>query len=316
MIACHTPPWEFGAQCFEADTKATQDLSPLADNDVSHNTYPTTVPDLPNPPIKAEKEKPTRPLWLEVVGTFGQALVAPVLAAAILYYGNISTRATSRDDVQEKYVSIAVDVLKGKRDSSNDEIFSWAAKTLNKYAEMPFSEAAIKQLENGSLSGTPLVFDVSRQDALNGGLGNVYLTITNTTPDPVTIKSVTLLGSDNLKPPCKLSVFIDPMASIAFSNQPHSLKLVGTEALAKCVQAASMVGSDYHLVDVSNPVEFDAYEKVLGRAYSTINVPFGVHVEYEGASGKGETLFAANLHYLMEAPVVVSRADANGRRAR
>ncbi|WP_158900121.1 hypothetical protein [Burkholderia sp. L27(2015)] len=238
-----------------------------------------------------------RPRWLDVVEVVGQALLAPILASAIAYYGYTTSSATSKDDIAEKYTSLAVEILKNKPDPSNSEIRKWAATTVNKYSEVPFTEEGIKQLQDGSLLGSPISFDVTRQDFSDGGAGNLYLTVSNPTSDPITITSATILGPDDLIPPCKINILIDPINSAVFSNQPHSIRLTSTDSIVSCLGPTSEKRG-YRLADVTKSPTFDAFERGNGDIYSVQNVPFGISVEYSTKSGQGRMLFGAYLHFV------------------
>ena len=255
-------------------------------------------------PLKTYDEKSkdilSKPLWLEVIGTVGTALLGPIIGASVVYYGHITNKAINSDDLKEKYVSLAVDVLKGKRDDSNTGIFNWAAQTVNKYADIPFSDEAIQQLKDGSLSQNPVSFEVSRQEVTAGFDGNIYLTIINGTSDPLAIKSVAIFGASDQVPPCKMEAPIDPIFSFAFTNNPRSIKLGSVAAVVACLRANASAGRGFHLVDVSKDVGFDAYEKIMGHNYGIRNIPFGIEVNFQSKAGDTRTLFSANLHYLSD----------------
>lgn len=238
-----------------------------------------------------------RSVWLDVIDVLGKALIAPSLVAAVGLYGYTTSRSASKDDVAEKYTSLAVDILKGKPDPSNNEIRKWAAKTLDRYSEVPFTEEGIKQLQENPLLGNPVSFDVTRQDTSPGGDGNVYLIVSNANPDPITITSIAILGPDNLVPPCIINVSIDPVNSIAFSNQPHAIKLVTPDTIVQCLKVTSEY-KNYRLLDASKTPTFDAFDKRNGYNYSTKNLPFGISVQYDGKLGHGSMLFGAYFHYL------------------
>lgn len=84
---------------------------------------------------------------IEYVSVIGSVLIPVVL----IYLGHIYKEAEATDGIHEKYVEMAIGILKEPSNTQSTELRKWAIKVLDAYSVVPIHDEAQKHLLQATL---------------------------------------------------------------------------------------------------------------------------------------------------------------------
>ena len=94
-----------------------------------------------------EREKSGVGATAGVISAIGTML----LPFALIYFGHIYKESEEKQGIHEKYVQMAVEILKAESSNENRELRAWAIEVLHEYSEVPIHVEAKEFLRNNSV---------------------------------------------------------------------------------------------------------------------------------------------------------------------
>lgn len=117
-----------------------------------------------------------RPRWLDVIDVAGRVLSLTAIPIVLGWAGNRLTASLKKDDIEVKYVELAVDVLRQDPKGQDAALRKWAINILATHTATPISpqvDAALmsKPLPNGGLDLRAIAAFLHDPDSGGGGKG-------------------------------------------------------------------------------------------------------------------------------------------------
>ena len=82
------------------------------------------------------------------------AFAGILIPIVLVYLGHIYKEAETKQGIHEKYVEMAIEIMKNPSDPQTLELRKWALKVLNKYSEVPIHDKAQEHILNAGLPET------------------------------------------------------------------------------------------------------------------------------------------------------------------
>lgn len=237
--------------------------------------------------IKVSIESNDKKDGWDIAKIISVAAVAPTVALV----GYLLSADVKVQEVEVKYVELAVGILKEPKDKTEPSVRQWAIDIVNEYSGVEMSE-----MTKNALLEKPFIYekpaletDLYLSDNVLGSDKSIRITVVNHGKSDVIVDKVTI--SDGQAAKCKFE--IKPTQNIS-AEASYFIDVVSLTKISECLGVDS---SKVYGASTKPTMDAGAFGDKL-KNYTVYNQPFFITMYYSNVFAKTESTFGASLHIL------------------